>query len=200
MTVIIASRNRGKIHEIRRILSLEGVNFQDLQELGFDEHIYETGPSFDENALIKASAVFRRYRTGVVADDSGLVVPFLKGEPGGRSARYGGAATDDRKNNRTLLENMKEAEGDERKACFICVAIFYYGEGLYIRTEGRVEGFIAAEPRGRHGFGYDPLFYLPDRGKTMAQLTDDEKDVISHRGAAFRKLKDKIERYLSHTP
>jgi XTP/dITP diphosphohydrolase len=198
--IIIASRNRGKLREIRSILTLDGVKLQDLREVGFDECIEETGSSFDENALIKASAVYQRYHTGVVADDSGLVVPFLEGEPGVRSARYGGRRADDQKNNRVLLEKMKDAGGKERKAWFVCVAIFYHGEGLYLRTEGRVEGYIAAEPHGDRGFGYDPLFYLPDLEKTMAQLSLNEKNSISHRGVAFRKLKAEIETYLSHKP
>jgi XTP/dITP diphosphohydrolase len=197
-SIIIASRNRGKVREIKKILYLDGVTFRDLREVGFDEPIEETGSSFDENALIKARAVYRRYRSWVVADDSGLVVPFLKGEPGVRSARYGGAGADDQENNRILLEKMRNTTGEGRKARFVCVAIFYFGEGLYLRTEGRVEGYVATEPQGDNGFGYDPLFYLPDLGKTMAQLSDNEKNSISHRGVAFRNLRKEIESYLLH--
>jgi XTP/dITP diphosphohydrolase len=196
--IIIASMNPGKLREIRSILALDGVNLQDLGEVGFNEPIEETGSSFDENALIKAAAVYRRYHAGVVADDSGLVVPFLNGEPGVRSARYGGPGADDQVNNRILLEKLVNATGEERKAWFACVAVFYHGEGLYLRAEGRVEGYVAAELQGDRGFGYDPLFYLPDLGKTMAQLSDNEKNSISHRGTAFRKLKEEIETYLSH--
>ena len=197
-SIIIASRNRGKVREIKKILYLDGVTFRDLREVGFDEPIEETGSSFDENALIKARAVYRRYRSWVVADDSGLVVPFLKGEPGVRSARYGGAGADDQENNRILLEKMRNTTGEGRKARFVCVAIFYCGEGLCLRTEGRVEGYVATEPQGDNGFGYDPLFYLPDLGKTMAQLSDNEKNSISHRGVAFRNLRTEIESYLLH--
>ena len=195
-SIIIASRNRGKVREIKKILRLDGVGLRDLREIGFDEPIEETGSSFEENALIKARAVYRRYGTWVVADDSGLVVPFLKGEPGVRSARYGGAGADDQENNRILLENMAGAHGEQRKAWFVCVSILYCGGGSYRRAEGRVEGYITTEPRGDGGFGYDPLFFLPDLGKTMAQLSDDDKNSISHRGNAFRKLREEIVRCL----
>ena len=197
-SIIIASRNGGKIREIKQILTLDGVRLQDLREIGFDEPIEETGSSFEENALIKARAVYRRYGTWVVADDSGLVVPFLKGEPGVRSARYGGAGADDQENNRILLENMADAHGGQRKAWFVCVSILYCGEGNYRRAEGRVEGCITTEPRGDGGFGYDPLFFLQDLGKTMAQLSDDEKNAISHRGRAFRKFGEEIVRRLEN--
>jgi XTP/dITP diphosphohydrolase len=195
--IIIASRNRGKIGEIRDILSLEGVPVFDLIQLGFEEPIEEVGSSFLENALIKARTVYRRYQKPVIADDSGLVVPRLNGEPGVRSARYAGPGADDRRNNELLLEKLGEARGEGRRAWFVCTAVFLYDEEKYRVAEGRVDGTIGLEPRGRGGFGYDPLFYLPHFGKTMAQLTEGQKNEISHRGAAFRSLKTDIQAFFA---
>jgi len=195
--IIIASRNRGKVREIRNILALKDVLLQDLLDIGFRESIEEEGESFEENALIKAETVHRWCRVPVISDDSGLVVPYLKGEPGVRSARYAGTGADDGKNNQLLLEKLRNARGEERRAWFSCVALFYYDDGVYRTAEGRVEGIITDRPRGNNGFGYDPLFFVPHLGKTMAQLTDDEKNSISHRGAAFRGIKKYIDHYLA---
>jgi XTP/dITP diphosphohydrolase len=194
---IIASTNPGKIDEIRSILSFDDVAFRDLEEVGFNEPIDEYGKTFEENALIKASVVFGRYGLPTLADDSGLVVTCLRGEPGVRSARYAGPDADDERNNRLLLERLKNTECDDRRARFLCTAVFYYGSGLYCTAEGRVMGTISARPAGTGGFGYDPLFYVPGLGRTMAQLTDEQKNRISHRGEAFRKLRPCIEEYLA---
>jgi XTP/dITP diphosphohydrolase len=195
--LIIASRNRGKVTEIREILSMKNVDLLDLHELGFKGEIEESGDTFEENALIKTRAVFRRYNRPVIADDSGLVVPYLDGEPGVRSARYAGPDATDRENNDLLLSQLRDADGEEREAFFRCVAVFYIGPGQYQTAEGTVHGTITRELHGCRGFGYDPLFYVVQHGRTMAQLDDVQKNAISHRGMAFRTLKRHVSAYLA---
>jgi XTP/dITP diphosphohydrolase len=186
--IVIASKNIGKISEIRNILMLENVEFLDLRALDFEENIEESGRTFRENALIKAEAVFGRYGIPVVADDSGLSVGALGGRPGVMSARFSGLRATDKTNNELLLEMLRGVPHKARRASFFCAAVFYHCRGEYLYAEGRVDGFIAMEPAGRNGFGYDPLFYLPDFGKTMAQLPREVKNTISHRSKAFREL------------
>jgi XTP/dITP diphosphohydrolase len=198
--IVIASKNRSKISEIKKILFLKNVEIVDLVTLAFEENIEENGSTFAENALIKAKAVFRRYGLPVVADDSGLTVQCLKGMPGVFSARFAGPKASDEENNRLLLQKLRDVRGDGRKAWFSCVAVFYYHAEKYYHTEGVIHGEIAGEPRGNNGFGYDPLFFLPDQGKTMAQLSDKVKNRISHRAQAFRKLSKYIEYHFEGSP
>ena len=195
--LLIASRNRGKVTEIREMFSLKNVDLLDLHELGFEGEIEESGDTFEENALIKARAVFHRYSRPVIADDSGLVVPYLEGEPGVRSARYAGPNATVRENNDLLLSRLRDAEGKERDAFFRCVAVFYVGPKQYQTAEGTVHGTITRELHGTGGFGYDPLFYVEQYGRTMAQLADARKNAISHRGKAFRALKRHVIAYLA---
>jgi XTP/dITP diphosphohydrolase len=195
--LLIASRNRGKVAEIREILSMKNVHIRDLHELGFEGDIEESGDTFEENALIKARAVFRRYGRPVIADDSGLVVPYLDGEPGVRSARYAGPNATDTQNNDLLLSRLRDAEGKEREAFFRCVAVFYIGPEQYRIAEGTVRGIITTELHGTGGFGYDPLFHVAQYGRTMAQLADAQKNAVSHRGMAFRTLKRYVSAYLA---
>ena len=197
---IIASKNRGKIAEIIRILDLENVRLTDLNALGFNDEIEECGSTFIENAVIKAETVFLKYRIPVIADDSGLSVSFLDGGPGVYSSRFAGPGADDRENNELLLEKLKGTEEQERKAWFTCAAVFYYGKGRFSHAEGRLEGIITRTPAGRNGFGYDPLFFIPELGKTMAELSREEKNAVSHRSKAFTALKDAIETYLRASP
>jgi len=189
--------NSGKVREIRAIIGSVRPEMEilDLTELPYAEKIDETGNSFKENALIKAKAVYTEFKLPVVADDSGLCVEALDGLPGVLSARFAGPNATDEENNRLLIEKLKNVREEERKAWFSCAAVFYYAENRYIHCEGRVWGVIAEQPRGSDGFGYDPLFYLPSFGKTMAQLKSSEKNRISHRGKAFRALKKHIEEY-----
>lgn len=196
LKVIIASKNQGKIREIREILGLEGMEILDLIDLSYSEKIEETGETFLENALIKAERVFNRYRIPVIADDSGLQVKCLNGKPGINSARFSGSKATDESNNLLLLEKMSDLPNEERDAQFICVAVFYYDFGRYCVAEGIVRGSIAHSPAGDTGFGYDPLFIIPELGKTMGELSDDEKNRVSHRALAFRKLKKYIEDYM----
>ena len=195
--IIIATKNKGKSREIKEILKIDGVRYLDLYDLDFNDRIVEYGRSFEENALIKAAAIFDRYRKPVVADDSGLVVEALNGRPGVYSARYAGENATDRDNNELLLDELLNLPDIERKARFVCVAVFYYDVNRYDVERGEVEGYITHKPVGDKGFGYDPIFYLPDLKKTMAELTPEEKNKISHRGQAFRRLKNHIIRYFN---
>ncbi len=195
--LLIASSNRGKIGEIRDILSLEHVVLTDLNDIGFPDEIDENGKTFEENALIKARAVFSRYNRPVIADDSGLVVPYLNGEPGVRSARFAGNNATDNENNELLLARLENARGSEREAFFRCIAVFYAGPAQYHTVEGTVHGTVAHKPIGSGGFGYDPLFYVARYKKTMAQLDSAEKNAISHRGAAFSLLEKHIRSYIA---
>ncbi len=195
--MVIASKNIGKVREIRSILGSAcfGMEVLDLNRLPFAGIVEETGSTFEENALIKAKAVYNEFKLPVVADDSGLCVEALDGGPGVFSARFAGPEATDEENNRLLIEKLQNIRDAARKAWFSCVAVFYYADNRYFSCEGRVYGIIADRPRGKGGFGYDPLFYLPLLGKTMAQLTSVEKNSISHRGTAFRALKEYIEGY-----
>jgi XTP/dITP diphosphohydrolase len=193
--LIIASGNSGKISEIKRILALEGVRLVDLKTAGFKGHIEESGSTFTENALIKAEAVYSRFRIPVISDDSGLSVPFLNGKPGVMSARFAGPGAGDKENNNLLLEKLKGVGKRDRKAWFTCTAVFYWGDGGYFLAEGKIKGVITCSPAGSNGFGYDPLFYIPGQGKTMAELSQEEKNRISHRAKAFKRLKSSIEDY-----
>ncbi len=169
-----------------------------MGDLNFVGPIEESGSTFRENALIKAEVVFNMFRLPVIADDSGLVVPLLDGQPGVFSARFSGPRATDEQNNELLLQKMQGMEGQGRKAWFSCVALFYYAQGEYKVAEGKVHGTIANTPAGSNGFGYDPLFFLPQYGKTMAQLTGEEKNRISHRGNAFRGLRIHIMTFLKN--
>jgi len=194
--IIIASENSGKIREVKKILSLHDVQFLDPGDMSYSGYIEETGKTFDENALIKAEALYREFELPVIADDSGLCVASLGGEPGVYSARFAGPDATDEQNNRLLLKRLKNVHDRARTAWFSCTAVFYYDSGRYFKAEGKVHGTITHSPVGKNGFGYDPIFFLPEYEKTMAQLTMEEKNKISHRGKAFRKLKEYIEEYI----
>jgi len=196
--VVIASRNNGKISEIKRILPIRSVVFTDLREIGFPDTIEETGKTFRENVLIKAETVYMWARLPVLADDSGLCVTALNGKPGVHSARFAGPDASDADNNLLLLQMLERVPEAQRYAWFTCIAVFYHAPGEYTIAEGSVDGRITAEPAGRGGFGYDPVFYLPEKNKTMAQLTENEKNALSHRARAFRRLRRSIEDYF-HT-
>jgi len=169
--VVIASKNKGKISEIINIVKIRNVIFTDLNELGFNEEIEEKGSTFLENALIKAEKIYKVYNIPVIADDSGLVVDYLNGEPGVYSARFAGEKATDEENNLFLLSKMKGVPFKKRSARFICISVFYYSAGKYFYSEGNIQGIIT----------------------TMAQLSQIEKNKISHRATAFRKLKSYIE-------
>ncbi|MDI6711915.1 MAG: XTP/dITP diphosphatase [Anaerosomatales bacterium] len=195
MRVVVASSNQGKVREIRHVLDPLGWEAVRAADLGREAiEVDETGETFLENALIKARAYVEAFNSPALADDSGLEVDALGGAPGVRSARYAGEPTDDAANNAKLLADLKDVPAAERTARFRCVMALVWPDGRVLAADGVCEGRIGFEPRGTGGFGYDPLF-LPDAapGRTMAELSPDEKSAISHRGAALRALRDALE-------
>ncbi|MGQ9615295.1 MAG: RdgB/HAM1 family non-canonical purine NTP pyrophosphatase [Spirochaetota bacterium] len=195
-TILIASRNRGKVVELKEILGFPEVEFLDLNQVSFSGRIKEVGLTFEENALIKGEAIYREYHIPVLADDSGLVVPSLRGLPGIYSARFAGEGAGDDENIKLLLYKMKGYTDELREAWFYCAAVFYYAPERYFLATGTVYGKITEEPSGDRGFGYDPVFYLPEYEKTMAQLQHEEKNRISHRARALGKLRELIVKNL----
>lgn len=189
--LVVATRNKGKVKEFVRLLS--GLPFQivSLEQYPDFPEVEETGATFEENAILKASAAAEHTGDLAIADDSGLEVDALGGAPGVFSSRF--AATSAERNSK-LLQLMKDVPDAERGARFRCV-IAIVAPGCPARTcEGTVEGVIAREPKGEHGFGYDPVFYVPSLGRHMAELTPEEKDAISHRGVAMRKAVEILRR------
>ncbi|WP_268913211.1 XTP/dITP diphosphatase [Lentilactobacillus sp. SPB1-3] len=187
--IIIASQNQHKISEIKSALSKFDVKISSLNDYAEVGPINENGNSFEENAEIKARAVMKVVNKPVVADDSGLVVDSLNGEPGIHSARYAGDH-DDAANNSKL---MRELKGKDRSAYFKTVLVYLSPEGDKMTAEGIVNGQILTEARGDNGFGYDPYFLVPDSQKSMAEMTVDEKNMISHRGRAIKQLVAKLD-------
>lgn len=193
--VIFATGNQDKLREIREILGDLGVEICSMKEAGFDGDIVENGTTFAENAEIKARAVWEQTGGIVLADDSGLVIDFLGGEPGVYSARYmEGHPYSER--NAALIERVKEAKGEERSARFVCNIAAVLPDGTTEHAEAVYEGLIAEQPAGENGFGYDPILYLPEYGKTSAELTEEEKNAISHRGKALRAMKEILKNRL----
>lgn len=190
---IIATHNPGKVKEFKEILEPRGYEVKSLAEIGFTEEIEETGQTFEENAILKAEAVAKAVNKMVIADDSGLSVDNLGGRPGVYSARYAGEQKDDQANIDKVLSELKGIEKEQRTARFRCaLAVSIPGEETKT-VEGHVEGYIAEEPKGEYGFGYDPIFIVKDKDKTMAELTSDEKNKISHRADALKKLSKLLE-------
>lgn len=192
---IIATHNMKKRDELCRILSPLGIRIHLAEELGIElTDAEETGVTFEENAYIKAKSACDESNMPCIADDSGLAVDALGGEPGVYSARYSGVHGNDEANNSKLLANLSNTPDEERGAAFVSVVCCVYPDGKTITVRGECRGRIGYEPHGDAGFGYDPIF-LPEEynyEKTMAQLTSDEKDAISHRGRALRALAERI--------
>ena len=192
MRAVLASHNKKKMKEMREILSSLGVEVISQAEAGVDLEPEETGITFEENARIKARAIMEASGLPAIADDSGLVVDALGGAPGVYSARYGGEGLSDTDRWKLLLKNM---EGKEDRACrFVCVICCALPDGSEVMSRGEVQGVVALAPDGDGGFGYDPVFYLPEKGCTMAQLPAEEKNAISHRGNALRAFREEWER------
>ena len=194
-TVVIASNNAHKIDEIRAALDFEGWEFASLKEAGVASDPEENAETFEGNARIKARAAHEVSGRAVLADDSGLEVDALQGEPGVRSARYAGVHGDDAANNRKLLEKLAGIPDAERTARFVCALVFVDEDSTELTARGTVEGRIGYEEKGTEGFGYDPLFLPDDFGgsRTFAEVSQSEKTAISHRGRALNDLKAQIE-------
>lgn len=194
--IIFATGNAGKMREIRLILGDLGCQVLSMKEAGADPEIVEDGKSFAENAEIKARAVWNCTGDIVLADDSGLVVDYIGGEPGIYSARYMGEDTSYEIKNRNIIERLEGASKDERAARFVCNIAAVLPDGSVVHTEAAMEGLIAKEPAGSEGFGYDPILYIPEFEKTSAELTIDEKNRISHRGKALEAMKSELKKIL----
>ena len=197
MKLLVATHNRGKIAELRALLGGLGYDLVGLGEVGISRAVEETGRTFEENALLKAR--FYAAETGLLtlADDSGLEVEALGGAPGVHTARYGGEGLSDRERYERLLRALEGVPGEERRARFRCVIALAWPDGRAETAEGICEGYIAEAPRGENGFGYDPIFYLPEFGATMAELPVEVKNRISHRARAAQGIRRVLERLLA---
>ena len=194
MRVVLASKNPHKLVEIRQITDKFGFDLVLQSELDVDIDVEETGKTFEENSLIKAKAVMEATGLPAIADDSGIAVEALTGEPGIYSARYGFDETlDDRGRMMLLLKNTENVPDGQRQAQFVCVITFITPDGTTIQARGEIHGELTREPRGQNGFGYDPIFYYPPLGMTTAELPSEVKNQVSHRGNALRILNDKLK-------
>ncbi|RCX17500.1 XTP/dITP diphosphohydrolase [Anaerobacterium chartisolvens] len=192
MELIAATKNKGKINEIAQILNGLPLVLISMEQAGIDKDIEEYGKTFEENALIKASEIHRLTGKMVISDDSGLEVDFLNGAPGIYSARFAGEGATDKDKNSKLLELLEGVPFEKRSARFVCVIAVVLPNGESFTTKGTCEGYIALDPQGQGGFGYDPLFFIPEYNMTTAQLKPEEKNSISHRGKALRAMADKL--------
>ena len=191
---VLATHNPGKLKEMSAILAELGIQVVGPDELGIDVEVEEAGTTFAENAMLKAQAICAASGLPAIADDSGLCVDALNGGPGVYSARYGGEGLDDRGRTMLLLQNMRGQT--TRAAHFACAICCVFPSGDTLTAEGRCEGAIAFAPMGEGGFGYDPVFLVPEKAKTFSQLTAEEKNAISHRGKALRAFSEKLATYL----
>ncbi|GCD09830.1 XTP/dITP diphosphatase [Clostridium tagluense] len=195
--LIVASNNDHKVIEIKEMLSQFPFEVLSLKEAKINIDVEETGSTFMDNAEIKASEIFKIADGNMVlADDSGLSVESLNGEPGVFSARFAGVHGDTKANNEKLLYLLDGAKESQRKAKFICAMVLIVNEDKIVKVQGEVEGMITAEFREEEGFGYDPLFFVKEFNKTFAQISTKEKNSISHRGRALDKLKSELEKLI----
>lgn len=194
MKVVLASKNPHKLVEISKITEKFGFELILQSQLGVDIEVEETGTTFEENSLIKAKAVMEATGLPAIADDSGIAVDALNGEPGVYSARYGFDDTlDDWGRLQLLLKNMENVPDGQRQGKFVCVITFITPDGEVIQARGEVHGQILREAHGENGFGYDPIFYYPPFGKTLAQIPAEDKNRVSHRGQALTILNEKLK-------
>lgn len=194
MKFVLATHNPGKLREMSDILSHLGIEVVSPADVGVTVDVEETGTTFAENAMLKAKAICAASGLPAIADDSGLCVDALNGGPGVYSARYGGEGLDDRGRYMLLLNSMRGQT--TRAAHFSCAIACAFPNGDTLTAEGRCDGAIAFAPLGEGGFGYDPVFLVPEKGKTFGQLTAEEKSQISHRGKALREFSTQLETYL----
>lgn len=193
--LILATGNEGKLKEIRMILGDLGVEILSLKEAGIDTDVEENGTTFEENAVIKATEIMKLTGEVVLADDSGLEVDALNKEPGVYSARYMGHDTSYRIKNQNIIDRLKGKEGEERSARFVCAIAAAFPDGRVVTTRGTMEGQIGYEEKGENGFGYDPIFYLPEYHCYSGELPLEEKNKLSHRGKALRLMKEELKKF-----
>ena len=194
MKVILASKNKHKLEEISKITEKFGFELILQSQLGVDIDVEETGTTFEENSLIKAEAVMKATGMAAMADDSGICVEALNGEPGVYSARYGFDETlDDWGRLQLLLKNMEAVPDGKRQAKFVCVITMVTPEGETIQARGEIHGELLREPHGQNGFGYDPIFYYPPFGMTTAEMSSEDKNQVSHRANALKIFNEKLK-------
>jgi XTP/dITP diphosphohydrolase len=194
--IIFATSNEGKMKEIREILKNLDIELLSLKDAGLNPDIEETGDTFEENAAIKAETVMKLTGEIVLADDSGLEVDYLNKAPGVYSARFMGEDTPYPIKNQYIIDQLAEAEGEERSARFVCVIACAFPEGETVTRRATIEGYIAEKISGTNGFGYDPIFYVPEFQCTTAELLPEQKNEISHRGKALRAMKEVIKKHI----
>jgi len=194
MRVVLASKNPHKLVEISKITEKFGFELVLQSELGVDIDVEETGTTFEENSLLKAEAVMKATGLPALADDSGIAVDALNGEPGIYSARYGfDESLDDWGRLLLLLKNTEHIPDGQRQAQFVCVISFVTPDGKVIQARGEIHGELTREPAGDNGFGYDPIFFYPPLGKTTAELSPEEKNQVSHRANALKLFYEKMK-------
>jgi XTP/dITP diphosphohydrolase len=193
--LIVASNNEHKIQEIKQMLKEFPFEVVSLKEAGIDVEVEETGTTFEENSYIKAMEIYKLTKDCLVlSDDSGLEVDALDGAPGVYSARFAGEHGNSKKNNEKLVELLKGKPFEERKARFVCVLVLIVDSEKIISVRGEVEGYIAKQESGAVGFGYDPLFYIPEYSMTFAEMSPEMKNSMSHRGRALEKLHNELKK------
>lgn len=190
--LIFATGNEGKMKEIRMILGDLDYEILSMKEAGIDVDIVEDGKTFEENAIIKATEISKIANCVVLADDSGLEVDAMDKMPGIYSARYLGEDTPYSVKNQTIIDNLAGLPDEKRTARFVCAIAAAFPDGRVVTKRGTIEGIIGYEERGENGFGYDPIFFVPEYGKTTAELTPEEKNKISHRGKALEMIKEEL--------
>jgi len=196
--IVFATGNKGKVKEIQMILADLGLKITTMKEEGIHMEVEENGRTYEENALIKVREVAKYTDAIVMADDSGLEIDYLNKEPGIYSARYLGEDTSYRIKNKNLIDRLEGVPDEQRTARFVCAIAAILPDGRELTTRGIIEGRIDYEEKGENGFGYDPIFYVPEFGKTTAELTEEEKNKVSHRGRALEKMKEELKNY-AHT-
>ena len=192
--IIFATGNEGKMKEVRMILKNLGLPVLSMKEAGVQADIVEDGITFEENAKIKAVAVQKLTGALVLADDSGLEIDYLNKEPGIYSARYMGEDTPYSVKNANLISRLAGVPDEQRTARFVCAIAAAFPDGEVLTTRGTIEGIIGYEERGENGFGYDPIFYLPEYKKSTAELSPEEKNALSHRGRALRQMEEELRK------
>ena len=195
--IIFATGNEGKMKEVRMILEDLGLPVLSLKDAGITADVEENGTTFEENAQIKAKAIMEMTGALVLADDSGLEVDALDKEPGIYSARYMGHDTSYHIKNQNIIDRLEGKVGEERSARFVCAIAAAFPDGRVLITRGTMEGQIGYKEKGENGFGYDPIFYVPDLNCSTAELSPEEKNARSHRGNALRAMREELKQYIS---
>ena len=191
-SIILASNNKDKVKEVKEIL--KGYDIISMKEAGIDVDIEENGTTFEENALIKARAIMKLTGQITMADDSGLEIDYLNKAPGVYSARFMGHDTSYDIKNKALIQKLEGVKGSDRSGRFVCAIAVCFPDGREIVKRGTMEGLIAEQIKGDNGFGYDPIVYLPEYGKTSGELAPEEKNKISHRGKALALIKEELDK------